>query len=88
MRGFFSGEGGEGVAQDGFEQAVAFSSGDSELRFQPVAQHHQLVHLGDNAVLLGEYLIPDRAVPVNATSASRSCSRMRSDSRTRDTQRR
>jgi hypothetical protein len=41
--------------KDRFEQAAAFGLSGSELRFQPVAQGHQLVHLGDDAVLLSEW---------------------------------
>src|SRR5688572_19480211 len=44
----------EGFVEDGFEQAAAFGPGGGELPFQPVAQGHQLVHLGDDAALLGQ----------------------------------
>ena len=40
--------------QDGFEEAAAFGLGGGELRFQPVAQGHQFVDFGDDAVLFGE----------------------------------
>ena len=40
--------------EDGFEEAAAFGLGGGELRFQPVAQGHQFIHLGDDAVLFGE----------------------------------
>lgn len=36
------------------EQAAAGGSGGSEARLQAVAQRHQSINLGDNAVLLGE----------------------------------
>ena len=38
----------------GFEEAAAFSLGRSDLCFQPIAQRHQFVHLGDDATLLRE----------------------------------
>ena len=38
----------------GIEQPAAFGLGRRELRFQSVAKGHQLIHLGDDAVLLGE----------------------------------
>ena len=38
----------------GFEEPAADGLAGSELRFQPVAQGHQLIDLGDDAVLLGE----------------------------------
>ena len=40
--------------EDGFQQAVGFGLGDRELLFQPVAEGHQFVHLGDDAVLFGQ----------------------------------
>ena len=40
--------------KDGFEEAAAFGLGGGELRFQPVAQGHQLVRFGDDALLFGE----------------------------------
>src|SRR5262245_37364332 len=36
------------------EQAAAGIGGGGEACFQPVAQHHQFIYLGDNAVLFGE----------------------------------
>ena len=41
------------MVEEGFEQAAAFGLGGGELLFQPVAEGHQFVHLGDDAVLLG-----------------------------------
>jgi hypothetical protein len=38
--------------QHGFKQTTAFGLGGGELPFQPITQRHQLVHLGDDAVLL------------------------------------
>src|SRR5689334_9383919 len=40
--------------QHRIEKAAAFGLGSGELRFQTVAQRHQLVHLGDDAALLDE----------------------------------
>ncbi len=40
--------------EQGFEEAAAFDLGDGELRFQPVAQGHQFVNFGDDAILFGE----------------------------------
>ena len=40
--------------QYGFQQAAAVGLGGGELGFQLVAQRHQFVHLGDDAVLFGE----------------------------------
>lgn len=40
--------------QHGFEQAAAFGLGGGELRFQTVAQSHQFIHFGDDAMLFGE----------------------------------
>ena len=39
---------------NGFEEAAAFGLGDGELRFQPVAEGHQLVNFCDDAVLFGK----------------------------------
>ena len=43
----------QGLVEDGFQQAAAFGLGGRELLFQPVAEGHQFVHLGDDAVLFG-----------------------------------
>ena len=40
--------------QHGFEEAAAFRLGGGELRFQPVAEGHQLIHFCNDAVLFGE----------------------------------
>jgi hypothetical protein len=40
--------------QHGFEQATAVGLGGGELDLQLVADGHQLVDLGDDAVLFGE----------------------------------
>ena len=40
--------------KDGVEQAAAGGVSVVEARLHPVAQGHQLIDLGDNAVLLGE----------------------------------
>ena len=42
------------VAQHGCEQAAAVGLGGDELGLQLVAQGHQLINLGDDAVLFGE----------------------------------
>ncbi len=42
------------MVQRSFEEAAAFGLGSSELRFQLVAEGHQLIHLGDDAMLFGE----------------------------------
>ena len=42
------------MVQDGFEQPSAVGPGGRELRFQSVAQRHQFVHFGDDAVLFGK----------------------------------
>lgn len=39
---------------DSFEDAAAFGLGSGELRFEPVAQGHQFIHFGDDAMLLSE----------------------------------
>lgn len=40
--------------EQGFEEAAAFGVGDGELRSQPVAQNHQFIDFGDDAMLLGD----------------------------------
>ena len=40
--------------QDGFEEAAVSGLGGCELRFQPVAEGHQLIHFGNDVVLFGE----------------------------------
>ncbi len=45
---------GQRLVQDGFEEAAAFGLGGGELRFQPVAEGHQFIDFGDDAVLFGE----------------------------------
>ena len=40
--------------EEGVEEAAAGGGGGGEARFQLVAQRHQRIDLGDNAVLLGE----------------------------------
>jgi hypothetical protein len=40
--------------EEGFEKVAALRSSRRELRFQPIAQRHELVHPGDDAPLLGE----------------------------------
>ena len=37
-----------------FEEAAAVGLGGGELRFEPVAQGHQFIHLDDDALLFGE----------------------------------
>jgi len=39
--------------QDGFQQAAAVGCGAAELAFQLVAQGHELIDFGDDAVLFG-----------------------------------
>ena len=39
--------------QEGIEQAVAGVVGVGEASLQPVAQRHQFINLGDDALLLG-----------------------------------
>ena len=46
--------GGKGLVEDGFEEPTAFGLVGGELRFEPVAQGHQLLHLCHDAVLFGE----------------------------------
>ena len=40
--------------EDGFEQAAACVVAGGEAFFQPVAERHQFIDLGDDAVLFGE----------------------------------
>ena len=40
--------------EDGFEETAAFGLGGGELCFQLVAQHHQLIDFGDDALLFSE----------------------------------
>lgn len=40
--------------QNGFEKAAAFGLGAGELRFQSVAEGHQIIDFGDDALLFGE----------------------------------
>ena len=40
--------------ENGFKQAAGFGLPRGELRLQLIAQGHQLIDLGDDAVLLGE----------------------------------
>ena len=40
--------------EDGFEEVTAFGVGGGELRFQPVAQGHQFIDFGDDALLFRE----------------------------------
>jgi hypothetical protein len=49
-----SGDRGEGLVEDGFEDAAGFGLGGGELGFEPVAEGQQLVDLGEDAVLFGE----------------------------------
>src|SRR5262249_53639039 len=44
----------EGLGEQRFEQAAAGVVGGGEACFEPVAQGHQLMDLGDNAALFGE----------------------------------
>ena len=46
------------MVQRSFEEAAAFGLGGGELRFQPVAQGHQFLHHGNDALLLREGRIP------------------------------
>ena len=41
--------------QHGFEQVAAVGFGGGKLGFQLVAQRHQFIDLGDDAVLFGEW---------------------------------
>ena len=41
--------------EDSFEEAAAFGLGGGELRFQPVAEGHQFIDFGDDAVLFGKW---------------------------------
>ena len=50
------------LVEDGFKQAAAFGLGGRELLFQPVTESHQFVHLGDDAVLFGEWWEGQRKV--------------------------
>ena len=40
--------------KDGFEETAAFGLGGGELCFQPVAEGHQFIDFGDDAVLFFE----------------------------------
>ena len=44
----------QGFMQHGLQQAAAVGLSGSELDFELVAQGHQFVHPGDDAVLFGE----------------------------------
>ena len=44
----------ECVVEDDFKQAAACVVAGSEALFQPVAERHQFIDLGDDAVLFGE----------------------------------
>jgi hypothetical protein len=39
---------------DGFQQPLAEGAGLGKLRFEPIDELHELLHLRDNAALLGE----------------------------------
>ena len=58
-------------------RTAAGSGGGSEARLQPVAQRHQFIDLGDDAVLFGEGWKGNenvlRAVPIHLHSPGRSC---------------
>ena len=47
--------GSKGLVQDGFEQAAALGLREGELRFQLVAQRHQVIHFGDDPALFGDW---------------------------------
>lgn len=61
---------GEGLVKDGFEEAAALGLGGGELRFQAVAEGHQLVDFGDDAVLFGE---GGRRIGMSATNLVLKC---------------
>lgn len=42
--------------EDAFEEVAGFGLGGGELGFQLVAEGHQFIHFGDDAVLFGESL--------------------------------
>ena len=42
--------------EDGFHEFLAFGLGGGELGFQLVAEGHEFIHFGDDAVLFGEGL--------------------------------
>ncbi len=48
------GSGGKGLVQEGVEEAVAGFVAVGKAGFQAVAQGHQFIDLGDDAVLFGE----------------------------------
>jgi hypothetical protein len=48
------------MSEDGFEQAVFFALRCAEPCFQPVAECHGFIHLGDDSVLFGEGWERDR----------------------------
>jgi hypothetical protein len=58
-----SSDGTERLLQDGFEKATGFGLRRSQLCLQPVAEDHQFVNLGDDAVLLGERREGNRHAP-------------------------
>lgn len=45
---------GQRLGEEGVEEVAAGGGGGVEARVQPVAQSHQCIDLGDDAVLLGE----------------------------------
>ena len=53
------------MVQRNFEEAAAFGLGGCELRFQSVAQGHQFINFGDNAVLFGKGRETDDQVEQN-----------------------
>ena len=49
--------------KDGFEESAAFGLGGGELRFKPVAQGHEFIDFGDDAILFGERWDRNRELP-------------------------
>ena len=45
---------GQGFSEERVEEGVGFGLGGGELGFQLVAEGHQFIHFGDDAVLFGE----------------------------------
>src|SRR5439155_24304288 len=69
----------EGLAENGLEEAAAFGSRDLDLRFESVADGHELVDLGDDAILLSDWreanrqIEQDRLIQILHGRADRCC---------------
>jgi hypothetical protein len=49
--------GSEGLVEGGFEEVAGLGLGGGELGFQAVAESHQFIDFGDDAVLLGVWAL-------------------------------